>query len=438
MAIARSSNAAGRDASPLECQPFIRYSPPGVTVCAAIALVVGAGCTDEVERPAFEVTDSAGVPVALSTEPTRGAGREWRLSQGPTVEVGEEVGADEYLLSQVVGAAWLADGSLLVCNADDRTLRYYDPDGAFLRQSAGAGDGPDELRFLSGCFRRGAETWVYQLPALPIKVFDESGDVVRSVPIPRPGGRVAQLADVTTDGSLLLRQDAPRRDLEMGVSVLSGRVIRAPAGGGRLDTLGVFDTGRWVRGERVAFPAAFSPTLRIVAFGELVIVSWPEAYDLALLDSDGAAVRRIRTSNRPVAVTGTHRRAFQERVLVGPMPAGDTPYQSEEVRRLVVDMMEYPEVLPTHYRVLVSRDDLIWVERGDAPRDPLPQVADPHDPATTWDVFRGSGEWLTTVELPGRFDPLEIGAEHVLGVHHDALGVERVRLYALDRRAEGS
>jgi hypothetical protein len=203
-----------------------------------------------------------------------------------------------------------------------------------------------------------------------------------------------------------------------------------------LDTLGTFETGRWVRSERVTFPAAFSPTLVQVALGDLAVLSWPERFDLALVGSGGLVVRRIRTPAVPVAVTASQRAAFADRVLNGPMPLGDTPYQDPAIRRAIVDMMVYPEALPTHYRVVGAKDGRLWVERGDAPRDPLPQVAEAYSEPTTWDVFSPEGEWLTPVVLPAEFQPLEIGATYVLGVHHDEIGVERVRLYDLTRPDE--
>ena len=162
-------------------------------------------------------------------------------------------------------------------------------------------------------------------------------------------------------------------------------------------------------------------------------MSWPETFDLAVMSRSGRVVRRIRRSLGPVMVEPTHRRAFRERILTGPMPAGDVPFQAEDVRRSIVDMMEYPAELPTHYRILVDRTDHLWIERGDAPRDPLPQVAEPYPSSTTWDVITVGGAWLAALVFPPRFDPLEIGDDYVLGVHHDELGVERVRAYRLVR-----
>ena len=402
----------------------VRLAPLG------LLLLLGACAPEASKRARFAVTDSAGVLIAESSSPASRRGAAWTLSPDPILEIGEQVGEPEYLLSGIVGASRLDDGSLVLCNQADRTIRYYDATGRFLRQSAGQGAGPTELRQLNRCVHRGGETWAYQVPALPLKVFDDSGEFARAVPMPRPGGRVAQLADVFEDGSLLLRQNAPRREMPQGLGVLPGVVMRADADGVRLDTLGTFDTGRWVRSDRVSFPAAFSPTLVQVAFGELAVLSWPERMDLALVGPDGTVVRRIRTPVVPTPVTASLRAAFADRVLNGPMPLGDTPYQDPAIRRAIVDMMVYPESLPTHYGVLATTDGLLWVERGEAPRDPLPQVAEPYSGPTTWDVFSPEGEWLTPVALPAGFHPLEVAATYVLGVHHDELGVERVRLYS--------
>lgn len=95
-------------------------------------------------------------------------------------------------------------------------------------------------------------------------------------------------------------------------------------------------------------------------------------------------------------------------------------------------MMEYPAVLPAHYRVIVASDGVLWVERGDSPRDPLPWVAEAYAASTEWDVFTPEGEWLGTVQVHAGFEPWEIGEDYVLGVHHDALGVECLRPCSLD------
>lgn len=383
--------------------------------------------------PAVERFDSAGVEIVLANRPE---GPALSLAQDPSLEVGLETGDEPYLLSGVAGASLRTDGTLVVCNSADRTLRYFDATGSHLRTGGGEGRGPGELRRIAQCFQIGDQTWVYQAPALPVEVFDASGTQARSVPIPRPNDRIAQIVDIAPDGTLVLRQDENRRGLAMGVSVLRTALYAATSDGG-LTGLGLFDAGRWVRGERVTFPAAFTPTLRVAALAGGVLVGWSESWDLAFLTRDGTPLWRIRRVVDPVPVTAGHRAAFEDRVLNGTMPGGDTPFEAREVRRAIVDMMVYPDRLPAYHRVLVSRGGSIWVERGDAPRDPLPQVAGPYDAPTSWDVFTPDGTWIAVVELPARFDPLEVTEAHVVGVHRDALEVERVRVYEIARGAGG-
>jgi hypothetical protein len=54
-----------------------------------------------------------------------------------------------------------------------------------------------------------------------------------------------------------------------------------------------------------------------------------------------------------------------------------------------------------------------------------------------WSVFDVGGQFRGLVTLPGRFQPMEVGDDYVLGVARDTLDVETVHLFGLSRR-EGS
>jgi hypothetical protein len=408
-------------------RPVLRFH----TLLAFSVLCVLNACSPAANEVAtFERIDSAGVTIALSRDQLWPDSTPGLLSAEPTVEIGVEIGEDAYLLSGVAGAAQLPDGSIVVCNTADRTLRFYTSSGEYQRSVGGEGRGPGELRNIIRCLRRNGQIWVYQAPAFPIERFDDSGQRLEPVDMPRPNERFSVLVDISEQGELVVRQDARRQEIPSGVSILPATLFRTDPDGSLME-LGTFDGGRWVRSERVWFPAAYSPTLQVATMGETTLVGWPETFDIGVLSPNGSVDMRIRRESVLVPATDAHRRALVRRVLEGPMPTGDTPYDAPEVRRQIVDMMIYPDVLPAHYRILVTTDGRIWIERGDAPRDPLPWVADPYEAPTTWDVFGPEGAWLGPVELPGGFDPLEIGERYVLGVHRDQLGVERVRMYEL-------
>ncbi len=66
-------------------------------------------------------------------------------------------------------------------------------------------------------------------------------------------------------------------------------------------------------------------------------------------------------------------------------------------------------------------DGYLWVRAYDVPG---------HE-ANNWSVFDAEGTLRGAVELPPRFQPLDIGSDYVLGVWRDADDVEHVRMYAL-------
>lgn len=399
---------------------------------AGLAVATLAACTSEpAPRETRELVDSAGVTIVTSHTSEWSIGRNFVLADEPLIEIGVEQGEGAYQLSGVVGAFRFRDGSIVICNAADRTVRYYSPGGAHTRTVGGQGQGPSELRRISRCIFTGLEVWAYQAPALPVERFDSVGGQLDPVQIPRPGGRVAQLADVNRDGEMVLQQNAPRRDLPSGVSVLTAAIFRTDTTG-EARLIGEFDASTWVRSDRVAFPRAFSPTLSVADASGLTVVGWPESWDLRVFDSSGRLDRRLRIARELESTSSADRGVFVTRVLEGPMPAGDTPYQDADVRREIVDMMVYPDHFPAYYRVIVgSSNDVILAERGDAPRDPLPQVAEPYDATTTWDFMTPDGTWLGFLELPPRFDPMDLDGDYLIGVHHDELGIERVRVYEI-------
>lgn len=406
-----------------------------VRVFLAGASLLHLGCVEpRQDAPTHTVSDSAGVTISTATEPEWGPGEAWSLSEAPLLEVGQVSGPSEELFSSVVGASRRPDGSLVVCDRGSLTLRYFEPDGTPAGTVGGRGDGPGELRNMIDCFQRGAETWVYQAPALPLQLFGADGSYLESVVPPRPGGRLAVVLGVQSDGSIVARQDEGRAELPQGETALPTTVVRGVSEGD-LDTLGIFPSARWVRGSIVSFPGAFTPTLQVVAAGTSTYISWPERFDILRVDSDGRRTR-LRLSVEALPVELGHRRAFEERVLVGPMPTGDLSYDAPQIRRDVVSTMGYPERFPVHYRMLVGADGHLWLERGDGPRDPLPQVALPHAEPTTWDVVTSDGRWLGPVTMPALFEPLEIGSDYVVGVQRDEFGVERVRVHAIRKPSE--
>jgi len=75
----------------------------GRTAKLALLVLLAACGTERLESIPFAVTDSAGVVIARSASPASHQGMMLMLSVDPTLEIGEQGGAPEYLLSGIVG-----------------------------------------------------------------------------------------------------------------------------------------------------------------------------------------------------------------------------------------------------------------------------------------------------------------------------------------------
>ncbi|MEK9510018.1 hypothetical protein V3331_09090 [Gaopeijia maritima] len=86
--------------------------------------------------------------------------------------------------------------------------------------------------------------------------------------------------------------------------------------------------------------------------------------------------------------------------------------------------MTLPDDLPYFGQIIVEDDGTRWLKRFRAPG------IGEND---TWRVFSADGTLIGRVETPGRLEVQEVGADFILGVWVDELGVESVRRYTLRR-----
>jgi len=90
-------------------------------------LLIQAACDRPSSRAAGpEVRDSAGIQIIENAGYLWPEGSGWRLSETPTVDIGESDDDPNYQLYSVVGALRLADGRIVVANSGSSELRFFD------------------------------------------------------------------------------------------------------------------------------------------------------------------------------------------------------------------------------------------------------------------------------------------------------------------------
>jgi hypothetical protein len=138
-----------------------------------------------------------------------------------------------------------------------------------------------------------------------------------------------------------------------------------------------------------------------------------------VFSESGRLLRIVRVSGMDFGITEQDIEDERNGRL-GPDP---TPNRLHDFSRLPI-----PATKPAYSQILVDSYGYVWTAeyRHDwlSRRSTRPR---------SWNVFGPMGDWLGAVVFPAPFDVKEIGADYVLGVGRDELGVEHVQMLRLNR-----
>ena len=350
----------------------------------------------------------------------------WRLSQTPTLSIGTLDGPSPTQLSRVYGALRLADGRMIVGNSESGELRFFDARGAFVRTAGRRGAGPGE----------------FDGSSLVPRLFDTSQLLVEDA-----GNRRVNVFGV--DGRFLrtFRMEPPASEGSANIAAVAGRELVGftlrnarlqGAPGTRLDATyayAMFDT--LGRPQRALFEAAgrarlvhtyqlithypfipFSTDALVAAAGDRVYLLRNDAPEIEVWSTSGQRVTTFRWT-----ATRTDVRLIWARFKQAEL-ATMTRERDKLLYGHFYDMdLPLPQYVPVASQLRVAPDGALWVERYRLP----------WDERRLWDVLSPVGKFLGTVEMPGRFDVYQVGADFVMGRLRDEDGLEQVHVYGLRR-----
>lgn len=158
--------------------------------------------------------------------------------------------------------------------------------------------------------------------------------------------------------------------------------------------------------------------------GGVFIFGTGDSFEFRMFSVDGSLMGIVRKDAGRTTVTEEDLNAlFRERT---------EDVSNENWHRRMQHMfatMPIPEVFPAYDQILVDSERNVWVREYKRPG--------PNAETQVWSVFAPQGGLLAELTIPSAIDILEIGSDYVLGRWTDALDVEHVRLYRLDKRVVG-
>ncbi len=379
-----------------------------MTPALLATLLTAASCGDRAD---------SGSPDSIAT---------WTLSDEPTVIIG---GADEregYLLHEVVDAIRLGDGPIVVLNGSTLELKYYDPEGLHLLDAGGEGEGPGEFQWFWG---------VTRLPGDSVLVLSGTG-LTRF----GPDGRYA--------GSIAFEPPPPgecRWSIEGGQHPLADGSILAVFN----VYVGIY--GNW----RCPIPSESQPPALVGRFipatGAFDTIAELPGVEESYGDTRYAHPRNLVYA---IADDGVYLGDTGSGTVLAMTMSGDTiatlpvpfdpvavPADAREATGSARGTIIYPDHYPRFARLVAGSGDRVWVMAYPPLKEPVRhsdvaiarQYRRTEDGGARWRVMGRDGLVVAEVRTPEGFFLLEVGDDHVLGLHKDELDRESVRLYRLIR-----
>ena len=400
-------------------------SPIRPSLLPATILFTFAACADNPEdssapEPQSQLRDSAGIQIVENARPADGSRLDWRIGPEPAISIGVLEGEDPYMLFGVRDATKLPDGRIVVVNAGTMELRVFDALGTHLATWGGRGEGPGEFRNLVRVEPFPGDSIVaWEWLAKRMSVFDSQGNFVRTIRLARSLDDHHDLGPVTVlrDGTILASQDP--------ISV-DPVVVELWDGDGELrNSLGTHPgSERHVIESftRMGLPKTFGRTFELGSWGELVVVSGTDRYEMKAFSTNGTLARIVRLDLERRAPTTAHIGAYLDHQVSRLASNSQT-----ELFRELFESVPVAEHLPAFSSIMSDALNHLWVEEYEALGEERPGII--------WTVFDPEGWVLGFVETPEQLEIYEIGGDYILGkTVSEELGVESVQVWPLERR----
>ena len=406
---------------------------PFACVTVALAAIHAASA-----RPLPAQADSAGIPIITARAPLWGSGEGWTISDEPLVEIGAETGPPESLLAGVVGVVRLSGGDIVIAESATGELRRYNQSGDLVWRAGGQGQGPGEHKYL-GFLRSlpGDSLVTADSDRLRLNVFGPDGRVERTVRLemPEPGLRPQGFVGVSERDLVMTFEDRRDEPSRQGVGRWPGlRIAMLSLDDGRIRTwinVQGSESSLVRRGSQIQNATyVFGKGPRYAVSGGRLALVDTERFSVRFIDLDGGSTRWIlRRDEPPREVTSDHVDAWVEWAI-------SVTRHPEGTAAIVRSARETPmaSTLPVLESLYLDAVGNLWVEPYSVFGTEMPP----------FQVYAPDGSWLGSVAVPpglgterrlrfGFGRTFEIGDDYILGVWHDELGVEHVRLYGLEK-----
>jgi hypothetical protein len=337
-------------------------------------------------------------------------------------------GPEALQLYGVAGAHRLSDGRIGVVNAGSREVRFYGRGGEHLATFGTRGGGPEEFEAPALAGYLGDTLIVVDRAHHRITLVHPDDGFVRLARVSdRVGGYLNPVGTFGNGETVFGGAFDMRRigDLHNGMN-RAHTFYRSSGLDGSLavdfgDQLGAEFFIKDLEGSgQDSRPAVipFGKTPLAAVSRDHFFFADQDGWEIEVRSPDGTLTRLIRQEWEPTAVTEEDGAQHIENVVA---QVGD-PSQASQIRQYLGDL-PLPEHFAPFQALMADTEGCLWVQ----------DFQRPGAESRAWSIFDPEGVRVGQIALPERLEPLEIGANYLLGLGWDEMNVEYLRLYSLRR-----
>lgn len=374
--------------------------------------------------------DSAGVIIVENHGVPALNGGGWTVDSTPALSIGSVEGDDAYQFFGVAGVHRLADGRIGVVSAGRREVRFFGADGAYLSTFGQRGGGPEEFEnpVLVGAVSdtlvvvdRAHHRLTYVHPDVGfvrlVRVSDEVGGFLNPSGLFSNGQSVFGGAfDMSRFGELHLGMNRGHTFYRSCNPDGSFATDFGDKAGAEFFVKELGESGQNTRAALIPFGKV---PIATVSHTHLFF-SDQEGWEIEVYASSGDLVRLIRIQWDPIPVTKEDGARYIETMVT----QVEGPEQKAQIRKSLGDL-PLPESFPPFSEFEADTEGFLWVK----------DFQRPGAKNREWSIIDPEGALVARVTLPEHFNPMEIGADYILGVGRDEMDVEYIRMYPLTRPA---
>lgn len=340
----------------------------------------------------------------------------------PTVQMSGSAGPnDQTLLSGVIGATRLSNGTVVVGDGAFPRILLFSSLGQFQQALGRTGDGPGELRMPRWVGRCGRDQFgAYDAALLRLTLFSQSGTLHKTVSIPAAAG-FNQVLACRADTLIFLLSQPERLDFDGGTTFTVNAAL-ARVAATAVDTIASIPRAQeyYLSKARAGFSdVPLGRRVHAAAGPGRVFVCSNQDAVCTVSDMAGQQQKAFTIALERLKLSaGDWDHALRRRVEAEPR------LQTQQVLAGVLKELRPPAHFPLIDQIHADSEDRLWVRtfRGYGSAQ------------ATWLIVGQDGKTLADAILPRNLQPLEIGPDYLLGLSRDTVGVETVGLYRVQLR----